>query len=110
MDRAIIIRAFTAEDAVAVRELFISVNRLLAPPSMKDAFEDYIEQSLREEIDQIADYYRERQGGFWVAVDGNLIVGMFGLELAEHGAMELRRMYVDPNRRRRGIARQMLQF
>jgi putative acetyltransferase len=35
---------------------------------------------------------------------------MFGLEQVAAGAMELRRMYVDPRARRRGIAWQMLQF
>ena len=38
------------------------------------------------------------------------MVGTFGLERASDDAMELRRMYVDPSARRRGIARQMLQF
>ena len=35
---------------------------------------------------------------------------MFGLEAAGAGAMELRRMYVDADARRRGIARTMLAF
>jgi GNAT superfamily N-acetyltransferase len=35
---------------------------------------------------------------------------MFGLEPSSADAMELRRMYVDPNARRRGIARKMLSF
>jgi putative acetyltransferase len=35
---------------------------------------------------------------------------MFGLEASGDGAMELRRMYVDPDMRRRGIARRMLEF
>ena len=38
------------------------------------------------------------------------MVGTFGLERAPDDAMELRRMYVDPSARRRGIARRMLQF
>ncbi len=109
-DDQIEIRAFTPKDAVGVRELFIRVNRLLAPPEMKDAFEAYIARSLKEEIDRISDYYRERDGGFWVAVDSEKIAGMFGLELSADGAMELRRMYVDPDARRRGIARKMLNF
>ena len=104
------IRVFSPDDAAAVRELFIRVNRLLAPPDMKDAFEAYIARSLAEEIDRVSDYYRERNGGFWVAVDGERIVGMFGLEASGDGAMELRRMYVDPDVRRRGIAQRMLHF
>jgi GNAT superfamily N-acetyltransferase len=103
-------RDFSPDDAAAVRELFIRVNRLLAPADMKDAFEIYIARSLTEEIDRVSDYYSERQGGFWVAVDGQKIVGMFGLEPSSDGAMELRRMYVDPDFRRRGIARRMLDF
>ena len=104
------IRDFSPDHAAAVRELFIRVNRLLAPADRKEAFEIYIARSLTEEIDRVSDYYSERNGGFWVAVDGERIVGMFGLEPSSDGAMELRRMYVDPDLRRRGIARTMLDF
>jgi GNAT superfamily N-acetyltransferase len=104
------IRDFAPDDAAGVRGLFIHVNRLLAPPEMKDAFESYIARSLSEEIDRVSDYYRERGGGFWVAVDGQKLVGIFGLETSGDHAMELRRMYVDPDLRRRGIARRMLHF
>ena len=104
------IRDFSTDDATAVRELFIRVNRLLAPADRKDAFEIYIARSLTEEIDRLSEYYSERNGGFWVAVDGERIVGMFGLEPSGEGAMELRRMYIDPDFRRRGIARRMLDF
>ena len=110
MESAIEIRPFKTENAVQVRDLFIRVNRLLAPPEMKQAFEGYIETSLREEIDQIDFYYGRKQGGFWVAVEESKVVGMFGLEPASTEAMELRRMYVDPDARRRGIARKMLGF
>ena len=102
------IRAFAPQDADQVRELFITVNRLLAPPELKEAFEGYIALALSEEIDRIADYYSERGGGFWVAMDGNRVVGTFGLEPSSATAMELRRMYVAPDARRRGIARTML--
>jgi putative acetyltransferase len=104
------IRDFSPGDAIAVRELFIRVNRLLAPADLKEAFEAYIARSLAEEMDRVADYYSQANGGFWVAVEGGRIVGMFGLEPAGDHAMELRRMYVDPNVRRRGIARRMLDF
>jgi GNAT superfamily N-acetyltransferase len=108
MSAQIEVRAFAAEDAVQVRELFIKVNRLLAPPELKEAFEEYIALSLREEIDRIAHYYTERDGGFWVAMDASRVVGTFGLEPSSATAMELRRMYVAPDARRRGIARTML--
>lgn len=104
------IRAFLPADAAAVRELFIRVNRLLAPAHLAEAFEEYITRSLAEEIDRLADYYSSRNGGFWVAVDDDEIVGMFGLEVVGEYAMELRRMYVAPGARRRGIGRKMLAF
>jgi len=101
-----LIRRFQAGDAPAVRDLFIAVNRLLAPPGLREAFEEYIARGLREEIDRIDEYYG---GAFWVAVEAGTIIGTFGLET--HGsAVELRRMYVDPAARRRGIATQMLRL
>jgi putative acetyltransferase len=107
----IIVRPFSTGDVADVRALFIRINRLLAPPALADAFERYIVTSLEEEIDRIADYYAEKQGGFWVATGDAKLVGMFGLELQPTGdAMELRRMYVDPDIRRQGVARKMLQF
>ena len=64
MGISINIRPFAADDAAQVRDLFIRVNRLLAPPDMKEAFEGYIASSLKEEIDRISDYYyRERGAG-----------------------------------------------
>lgn len=107
----IVVRPFATGDAADVRRLFIRINRLLAPPRLADAFETYIAASLAKEIDRIADYYAEKQGGFWVAIGDAKLVGMFGLELQASGdAMELRRMYVEPDVRRRGVARRMLEF
>ncbi len=110
MNKDVQIRLFAAEDAVAVSDLFVRVNRLLAPPGLADAFEAYIARSMAEEIGRVTDYYEERRGGFWVAIAEGRIAGMFGLEPAGEGALELRRMYVDPIFRRRGIARKMLAF
>ncbi|MFM9941071.1 MAG: GNAT family N-acetyltransferase [Hyphomicrobiaceae bacterium] len=110
MPPAIEIRAFTQADSKAVRDLFITVNRQLAPDHLKQAFEDYIALSLNEEIDCIRDYYGAKHGGFWVANAADRLVGMFGLEATSTNAMELRRMYVEPTARRQGIARSMLQF
>lgn len=125
MDTSYTIRPFEPRDATAVRTLFIQVNRALAPSHLKDAFEAYITLSLNDEMGRIADYYDEKDGGFWVAEDATVdspgtsatdaddpvpLLGMFGLEPSRPGGMELRRMYVDPGARRRGIARLMLSF
>ena len=110
MENAITIRVFRPEDADPVRNLFIRVNRLLAPPEMKEAFESYIQRSLSEEIDRIPEYYSGKDWGFWIAADGQGLAGMFGLEPSGERGMELRRMYVDPERRKQGIARKMLAF
>jgi len=106
----IAIRPFADDDAPQVRKLFIVINRLLSPPDLRDAFEAYIERALAGQIDRINADYGERNGGFWVAIENDKLVGTFGLERASPDAMELRRIYVDPGARRRGIARQMLRF
>lgn len=108
MNDNIFVRHFAERDATAVKDLFIRVNRDLAPPGMEVAFEDYIQRSLSEEIDRISDYYRERNGVFLVAERTNTIVGMFGLEAGTPGVVELRRMYVDPQLRGLGLGRQLL--
>lgn len=104
-----LIRRYEDRDAAAVQALFVHVNRALAPPGMREAFEDYIALALREEIGRIGDYYAGPRHGFWVAEDANgTLAGTFGLEPAGADAVELRRMYVAPDVRRQGVARTML--
>ena len=43
-----------------------------------------------------------------MAVDGERLIGNYGLEPSGPGAFELRRMYVEPSLRRQGLARAML--
>jgi GNAT superfamily N-acetyltransferase len=102
------IRRFAERDATAIRDLFIRVNRGLAPPGMEAAFESYIERSLREEIDRLANYYHEAGGAFFVAERDGIISGMFGLETIAPVSVELRRMYVDPDLRGMGLGRRLL--
>jgi putative acetyltransferase len=105
----IVIRLYEDRDLPATRDLFIRINRELAPPALRQAFEDYIARSLREEIARIPDYYAEHGGSFWVVEDAaGAVAGMFGLEAAGPGAAEIRRMYVDRRLRRGGIGRAML--
>jgi GNAT superfamily N-acetyltransferase len=106
--RPVLIRQYRDTDKDEVRRLFIRINRQLAPEGMREAFEDYIEQSLREEIERIPAYYGERCGSFWIAEEAGALVGMYGLERIGPASAELRRMYVAPEAQRRGIARAML--
>ena len=104
------IRPFQPKDAAQVQELFITVNRALAPAGMKDRFETYITASINAEISQIKPYYTAKNGQFWVSYEGDTLVGMVGVEQSGNTAMELRRMYVSPTHRRKGIADQLLKF
>lgn len=105
-----LIRPYEPRDDVAVRDLFVRINRALAPRGQEAAFEAYIARSLREEMGRIAAYYVPARGrGFWVATnDTGGLLGFFGLEPAGADAAELRRMYVAPEARRQGVARAML--
>ena len=102
------IRRYVESDHAAVRALFVAVNRELAPPDLREAFESYITRSLEEEIDRLSDYYTGKQGAFFVAHEGEALAGMFGLEGLGSAAAELRRMYVDSSFRTRRLARMML--
>jgi hypothetical protein len=76
-----LIRRYEHRDAEAVQELFVRVNRALAPPGMREAFEGYIARAIREEIGCIDNYYASPRRGFWVAEDPTgAVVGTFGLE------------------------------
>jgi GNAT superfamily N-acetyltransferase len=103
------IRRYRAGDRHAVRDLFVRVNRDLAPADMREAFEAYIVTSLREEIDRIPEYYDAARGrSFWILTGGDVLLGCFGLEPAGESAIEVRRMYVDAAYRRRGFGTLML--
>jgi putative acetyltransferase len=102
------IRPFRSSDATAVRDLFVAVNRALAPAEWRDRFETYIDHAIAEEIGRIDAYYLDAGGMFWVACQGARLVGMAGLEPSGRDGMELRRMYVDPAARRQGLGRRLL--
>lgn len=108
MEARPIIRPFDDADAAAVREVFIRVNQNLAPDHMAEAFDAYVIRSLREEIDRITDYYKSRDGSFFVVEQTTGFIGFYGLESAGPDAMELRRMYVDPSHQGSGIGRTLL--
>lgn len=103
------IRRAEAADGAAIEALFIAVNRELAPPGLVEEFESYIELSLDQEIRPFLDYYDPGVGnGLWVVLSNGELAGMYGLERVSIDDVELRRMYVAPEHRRKGLARTML--
>jgi GNAT superfamily N-acetyltransferase len=110
MPATLFIRPYADSDHAAVRALFIEVNRALAPADMRETFDGYIETALAAEIDRLDAFYNPARGnGFWVAHVGSLLVGTVGLERVSPEAVELRRMYVRAEFRRRGIALALLE-
>ncbi|MFK5978309.1 MAG: GNAT family N-acetyltransferase [Rhizobiaceae bacterium] len=108
MSSSLSIQPFHANYATDVISLFSEINRSLAPEGKEQAFENYIQNSIEDEIGRIESYFTEKQGGFWIALKDQKLVGMYGLETVSNTTMELRRMYVDPSHRRQGIAQKLL--
>jgi GNAT superfamily N-acetyltransferase len=105
-----LIRLYEDRDHEAVRNLFIAINRELAPTDMRDQFEEYIAIGLREEMDRVPEYYRVNERlSFWVAVDGAKLLGTVALEHAGEASLDLRRLYVTASMRGQGIGGWMLE-
>jgi putative acetyltransferase len=109
-EKPAIVRAYEDADYVQVVDLFIRINRELAPPEMRERFEQYIQMSLDGEMSRLRDIFSEtKRNAFWVVETGDEIIGMFGIESRSNESTELRRMYLDRRHRGRGIAQRMLQ-
>jgi RimJ/RimL family protein N-acetyltransferase len=109
-DKSATIRAYENADYAQVVDLFIRINRELAPPDMREQFELYIQTSIDGEMSRLLDIFSEtRRSAFWVVETGDQIIGTFGIESRSDDSTELRRMYLDRRHRGRGIAERMLQ-
>jgi putative acetyltransferase len=109
-EKPVIIRTYEHGDDAQVIDLFIRINRELAPPEMRERFEAYIQTSIDGEMSRLPDIFSEtRRNAFWVVETDDEIIGMFGIESRGNDSTELRRMYLDRRHRGRGIAQRMLQ-
>jgi putative acetyltransferase len=105
-----IIRAYGNADHAQVIDLFIRINRELAPPEMSERFEQYIQTSIDGEMSRLLDVFSEAsRNAFWVVETDGGIIGMFGIERRSDDSTELRRMYLDRRHSGRGIAQRMLE-
>jgi GNAT superfamily N-acetyltransferase len=109
MSSRLIIRAFEKSDQARVVDLFIRINRELAPVEMREQFERYIQAALSDEISRLHEIFVEaRHNAFWVVEANDELIGMFGIEDRGNESTELRRMYLDRRYRGQGIAQRML--
>jgi putative acetyltransferase len=96
------LRQATNEDAAHVRELVFGVLReygLVPDPEGTDA-----------DLGDIEAHYQQRNGRFDVLVDADgTLLGCVGLYPLDPTTIELRKMYLAPSARGRGLGRQLLQ-
>ena len=105
----ITIREFLPKDAPTILRLFADGQRQFAV-GVEAEIESYVEKSLLDDLSDIEANYRDQDGSnFWVAeVDGQ-VRGMFSLQRRSEREGELRRLSVDIEYRRRGIAQTLLE-
>ena len=102
------IREFRPEDANEVRRLFTEGQSQFAAGFEED-FEAYTRESLQSDLADIQHHYIEPAGScFWVASINGRVVGMVGIQRRDAHTGELRRMGVEIDWRRQGIARRLL--
>jgi len=64
-------------------------------------------ENLDKELLSIDSYIKSRGGKFWVAEQAARIVGSIGYGLKDEGMVELKRLYVNKNWRRKGLANRL---
>jgi ribosomal protein S18 acetylase RimI-like enzyme len=62
----------------------------------------------RADLSDIAGHYLEPGGNFWVARDGDRVVGFVGLQRVSRGTGKVKRLAVDPDYQRRGVATRLV--
>lgn len=96
------IRSATAEDEPAIRELVFGILKSYGlDPSPKDTDADLYD---------LRGYYFDHGGDFAVLLEGEQIIGTVALFNLGSQVCELRKMYLDPAFRRRGLGRQLLDY
>lgn len=102
------IRQFRQEDADDVRRLFTEGQRQFST-GVERELEAYIRTSLAGDLSDVTGNYILPGSNFWVAQTGKKVIGMVGIQRKDATICELRRMAVDIQWRRRGLARKLLE-
>ncbi|HEY5637773.1 MAG TPA: GNAT family N-acetyltransferase [Burkholderiales bacterium] len=102
------IRPYEDANRDAVIALFRAFMAELATPAVAPVIGLYMKAAIEQELSRIPEYYLARPGcGFWV-IERDGVVGMVGVERAEAGEAELRRMAVAHRHRNQGLGRALL--
>ena len=103
------IRQFRQEDWEDVRRLFVECQRQFSAGAERE-LESYIKDSMEGDLADIDGSYLQSTGGnFWVVENAGQVVGMVGVQRKDATSCELRRMAVDIQWRRQGLARKLLE-
>jgi GNAT superfamily N-acetyltransferase len=90
------IRHWQPNDRDAVAALIVGIQR--------DEFGLDIDLAAQPDLLDVAGFYGSGAGGFWVACDAGLVVGCIGLRDLGQGDGALRKMFVAPTHRGRGLS------
>jgi ribosomal protein S18 acetylase RimI-like enzyme len=85
-------------------------------PQVRAMLREYVEwigldlafQDINEELDGLPGEYAPPRGALFVAVEGPLYLAMIALRPLDDRTAEMKRLYVRPDARGRGLARQLI--
>ena len=108
------VRQFRAEDAEAVRNLFVHAQDDFAGSYLhndadREGFREYLDGALTHDLAHIEQSYLRRRGSnFWMAELEGQVVGCIGAYRRDEEEVEIRRLAVDRSARRKGVASRLL--
>ena len=94
---------------IEIRSVADAASIAAAKSLVRDHFQAHSENHSAEEIEgavaALPNPYVAPRGAFWVAWENDVAVGCVAIQEIDHDTAELKRMYVPPECRRRGIAK-----
>lgn len=103
------IREYAKSDEHMVLSIFKEFMTDLTPAGSENAFNEYINRAINEELLHIEEQYNSSEGSnFWVAVMSDTVVGMIGVQRASESEGEIRRLAVRKSKRRLGVATELM--